>query len=86
MGYEAISVKNYSKAQMIYKAIVSTAVAADHKVRAQIGAAIAKYKKDNNSLVWLRKSIKDIEYEERTGWFCEIQWLPIEVSIHRVCL
>ena len=75
MGFEALKVKDYNRADMIYRVIVSVTVHHALKVDALIGAVVTRYKKENRPLSWLNVRIKDMELP-----LIKDPWLPFEVS------
>ena len=76
MGFEALKVKDYNRAEMIYRVIISVTVCHAFKLDALIGAAITRYKKEKRTLSWLNSCIKDMELP-----VMEDPWLPFEVRI-----
>ena len=76
MGFEALKVKDYNRAEMIYRVIISVTVCHAFKLDALIGAAITRYKKEKRTLWWLNSCIKDMELP-----VMEDPWLPFEVRI-----
>ena len=76
MGFEALKVKNYNRAETIYRVIISVTVYHALKVDALIGAAITRYKKEKRPLSWLNSCIKDMELP-----LMKDPWLPFEVRI-----